>query len=921
MTLAEWLLARARRTRLSVRRVTRYYASPANAGPLGGLVLCVCLAVCGGAGELSRAGASAAATAAALLLTGTPAVWQQAAWAAPVGAYLLLAPHAEAFPWLLRAAVLRALPALGVLVTAAVVIASPTPPYPRLVGRFRTVGTVSDVWTYVTPAGVVRALPVTIWYPSSPREPLPAERAMLWTPGVGGAADAAWFTRLMAAYATVLDLPWFLRGAVTTHLQRVTMPAVYGAPLSREQQAWPAVLYSHGLFGCRSSSSFVCLSLAASGFLVVGLEHAGCAVVASAHEEEAGEDGSGRAPPLMSPKLFSLFQRHFWREPLGRQRGVYEAHLGTRHADVLAAARRLVALGGRLPDAGVTGKLAARDRRRVVVEEGVAGGAATPRLPASAGGHGASRLAVRLPSPAMPPPAAAVAAGVDSCTAPVAAAVAPLGVGTVAGEVASILGGRVDGDQLGVLGHSYGGGTAVACVSTHGAQLPAGGTAGSTTGSPRLPPPRRSLSVGHRSPLPSPHTPAAHQSPTLPRRSPVGVGGATTPGPPAAGGATAAAPGNSGAAGHSGEPVFRAAVAMDPWLYPVPPRYTLGSDIFSGLADLSGEAAEAALARYDGDDDLLRRVAAATAEGCTAAPTLFLSAQGWHLARQQLPYARAVAARHPFSHLHVLPAATHFNFVDVPLVVAPWVLRATRNVGSADPYTCAVTVARLTALFFGAHLGSSGSVAPPPPAPGAAAEAAAVAASVAAAVPAVTTTTSSPSRRQPATLLPLPPPHHPAVASGASSSASSIASSVLSDVSGGCGAGCDGDGDAAAAPTVARAADVTHAATAVTSVGRTTAGGGSSSSNDASTAALAQAGTAPSAFGALSSMLTAAPQALARRVGGRRASAGATAGRTLVDDMVFEQGDPFKGALLASPDALRLLSAHVRAASSFKVAR
>lgn len=877
MPLAQ-LLARARRTRTGVRRVARYYASVANAGPLGGLALALCLAVCGGP---SRGGVAAAATAAALLLTAFPAVWQQAAWAAPVGAYLLLAPHAGG-P--VASALLRALPTVGALLTAAVMVGAPIPPYPRLVGRFHTVGTVSDVWSYTTPAGVVRALPVTIWYPSSLEPPPPRGRAMLWTPGVGGAADAAWFRRLMDAYGAVLDLPWFLRGTLTTHLTHVTVPAVYGAPLSRERARWPAVLYSHGLFGYRSSSSFVCLSLAASGFVVVGLEHAGCAVVASGHE-----DG------LVSPKLFSLFRRHFWREPLGRQRGVYEAHLHTRHADVLAAARRLVALGGRVPDAGVSGKLPARDRRRVVVEEDAPAAATV----AAAGGR--AGLTVSLPSPPTAPTAPLGGGGVDSCIAPVAAAaVLPLGVGAVAGEVAAILGGRLDGDRLGVLGHSYGGGTAVACVSTHGAQLPTGGGGGGGAnsdafGSPRLPPPRRSLSVGHPSPLPSPHTQQSHA--VLPRRSPVTASAGGAADPPTTSAAAGTTTSSGSGSGNGGEPVLRAAVAMDPWLYPLPPRYTVGSDIFSGLPDLSGEAAEAVLARYDdGDDDLLlRRMAASTAEGCTSSPTLFLSAQGWHLARQQLPYARAVAARHAFSHIHVLPAATHLNFADLPLLVAPWVLRCTRNVGNADPYTCAVTVARLTALFFGAHLGDGAA-----PAPGAAAAAAATV--EAAAAPALVTTTSSPARnvrQQPTATVQSPPlRHHPPADSDA---ASSIVSSVLSDMSGGSSSGGDCGGDAAT-PTVAGAGDVTAA-----TVG--------------TTAALAQAGTAASTFGALTSMLTAAPQALQLGRGRVAGGGGGGAGRTLVDDMVFYKDDPFKGALLASPDVLRLLSAHVRAAASFKVPR
>lgn len=107
--------------------------------------------------------------------------------------------------------------------------------------------------------------------------------------------------------------------------------------------------------------------------------------------------------------------------------------------------------------------------------------------------------------------------------------------------------------------------------------------------------------------------------------------------------------------------MFKACVALDPWMYPVPARLTVGTDPFDGLPNLSGEAAETILHRLDADEPL-RSAARATAAQCTASPTLFLSAEGWHLARWQMPYARVVAARHKFSHLHVMRLATHLNF-------------------------------------------------------------------------------------------------------------------------------------------------------------------------------------------------------------------------------------------------------------------
>lgn len=230
------------------------------------------------------------------------------------------------------------------------------------------------------------------------------------------------------------------------------MPVVYGAPLSRDAAKWKVLIYSHGLFGYRSTSSFIMLSLAASGYIVVGVDHAGCAIVAQPHEEG-----------LVSPKLFSLFKRYyFWLEPLGSQRGVYESQLDNRHADVIAVAKRFMALAT-LSDADVTERMRYQPKRRRIAIGG--GGCREGSDGARGAASGGTKKEAVVPTPeGAADDTARTAIGTLSLPGSNEKKNAEASVraeeSSVAEDVALIVGGRCDADNIGVFGHSYGGGTA-----------------------------------------------------------------------------------------------------------------------------------------------------------------------------------------------------------------------------------------------------------------------------------------------------------------------------------------------------------------------------------------------------------------------------------------------------------------------------
>ena len=566
--------------RSPVQRFLRYYGSLANLGPAIGLAINVFLAASDAAkakGE-HHVAAAQAATAIIAVLSTLPRPWQTLMWAVPSVSYLLLSTIGARSAWPATVLLaLRLIPLLGAFLTLIVLVLAPIAPFPPIQGLYQTIGTVSDVWAYTSSKdGSQRRLPVQIWYPSAKAEPPAHKRTMLWTPGTGTAADVTWFTTLMRSYATVMQFPWFMSPSASSHLMHVTVPAVYKAPLSTDKQKWPVLIFSHGLYGYKSTSSYICMTLAANGFIVVAPDHVGCAIIAQPHVEG-----------IADRHLFSLFKKGFGREPLETQRNVYEAHLHTRHADLLAMARKCLALGQARSSSGSGGVIS------------VDGGAIAP-------------------------------------------------------DVVGILSGGLDGSKMGVFGHSYGGGTSVAVTATHGAVRPLSPAGG-----------------GSNTPLPG-------SSP-----SPASCGSTTTT---------------------ASEPVIRACVCLDPWLYPVPPAYTTGTLPYSGLTNLAGEELEAVLKQYDASGDFLRDAAKATARRNATAPTLVLSAQGWGWSRLQLPFAHAVAARHRHSHIHLLRHTGHLDMTDMPIFMAPLILRLANSDVKGDPFAANFLIAQLTTAFFQAHL-------------------------------------------------------------------------------------------------------------------------------------------------------------------------------------------------------------------------
>lgn len=769
----------------NVRKIGRYYAHQANVGPALMLVVSVLLHVAyrRNSGNTEPAyWASGAALVFIASLAAAPHTWQHIVSAGLPGLVLLMSPIKASNA---GRTLLLVLTAIAAILPAFILAAAPVAAFPKIRGRYGSIGMVSDVWAYETSLGAVRKIPVQIWYPSARDAPPKTAWTIMWTPGSGiEEMDRAWFKRLMDAYAEVLNLPRLLIAA-SAHLTDVRVPVTYGAPLSREQRRWPVLFYSHGLFGTKSSSQYICLTLVSHGFVVVGIDHPGCSILAQ-----------GATPEAASPRVFNLFKRFFWLEPLGHQRAVYEKHLHTRHDDVLAAARVIMGLD-RMRDQGVTGKVPFS-------------AAPLPRLP--------------LPTAPQRPVGGAPLTLEES----------------VATDVAAVLGGRLDSDRLGCFGHSFGGASAVACVSTHGVQPPAAQPAFPFDSPSRPIRRQRSHTVG--------------SDPLLSHR---------VPGRP--------------------EPVFRAAVCLDPWLYPLPAVYSLGLDPFEGHDHLTGPRAEAALARVE-EEAALHHAARTTAAECTAAPTLFVSASQWHLARQQLPYSRAVIARHRFSHLHCMPQATHLNLVDIPLVVAPWVLQVTRNVGRADPERTAATVGLLTALFFKAHLyGDSGNG----------------------------------SHTAQASAVP------PAAPEALQAEATGKETGTPVAMGSGRGAVMTSTGPRATAASIAVAEsapggfDYNFSRAAETS-GATAAVKGSASA----TTALLNDSSSSAARDSTQRLPQLPPKfksALPRLRTPFRRGNGAAAGTSAIDDMAFETGDPFKELIAADPVALRLMRANVKVAPTFKL--
>ncbi|MEV6349139.1 hypothetical protein [Actinoplanes sp. NPDC051851] len=231
--------------------------------------------------------------------------------------------------------------ALAPIAPTALTLPAPTGPFPvgtvdlHLVDRSR-----ADPWT-ADPA--YRELMVSLWYPAADVDRFPLAPHM--TPGAaahfGGADGAA--TQLYDIPAGAVDFATTRTGG---HL---------GAPIARQRQPFPVVLYSPGAGDPRTWETTVVQDLASRGYVVVTIDHT--------YDASEVEFPDGRVAGGVLPKLFSEIS-----EPAGFQ-ALAGKIFDVRVDDTRFVLDELAALnGGANPDAEhrplPTGVAGALDLRR-----------------------------------------------------------------------------------------------------------------------------------------------------------------------------------------------------------------------------------------------------------------------------------------------------------------------------------------------------------------------------------------------------------------------------------------------------------------------------------------------------------------------------------------------------------------------------
>ncbi len=96
-----------------------------------------------------------------------------------------------------------------------------------------------------------------VWYPAAPG---PTDEHAQWMPAIEFAAPAI---------AEKLSLPAF----ALDHLQYVKANAYLEAPLLRDNQGFPVLIFSHGWEGFKEQNIFQVEELASHGYVVIGINH------------------------------------------------------------------------------------------------------------------------------------------------------------------------------------------------------------------------------------------------------------------------------------------------------------------------------------------------------------------------------------------------------------------------------------------------------------------------------------------------------------------------------------------------------------------------------------------------------------------------------------------------------------------------
>lgn len=78
---------------------------------------------------------------------------------------------------------------------------------------------------------------------------------------------------------------------------KLYIPAIWQAPIRpSKKEKYPIVIFSHGLYGWRTSYSGICLELASHGFVVAALEHRDYSASASFYQKKARMSAYGPSP-------------------------------------------------------------------------------------------------------------------------------------------------------------------------------------------------------------------------------------------------------------------------------------------------------------------------------------------------------------------------------------------------------------------------------------------------------------------------------------------------------------------------------------------------------------------------------------------------------------------------------------------------
>lgn len=563
--------------------------------------------------------------------------------------------------------VIQILLATSAITQVLVLLLVPPMKFPKLSGPFKAIGVVSDTWEHIAGAGTTnvnhaaassaamsgqaeearpRQLPIQIYYPAEPSW----KDRLPWHGATvwtsGGPNSRAQLKSLAAGMASIAGLPSFLGSFVHLLFSHIRSP---GPAINN---ATPASTPQRFPVVIASHGLFGWKSY--SSFIYAELASHGFVVIATDHPGCAAAAVDERGKVVSK---FTLFGRG---ELVATSQDTYAANMRLRHADLVHIGRRVVAIA----------------RMGRVTDGGNFNGVHDP--PLGVGVHQAAK------------PASA--------------------------QVLAALAGRLDKDRISLIGHSYGGGSVVCAISTHGIVPPAAaarppGCDGAGDGDSV----RGAVSARSRTASQA-HQPAAsshirevsgQEDDTAAER----MRGMWVPGP-------------------EHEPVFVAGVGLDAWMWPVPEAYMPGRQVFRSAVDDDdiGDGDESEqhkrggddqrraehirferLLRKHGGDDLATAVVRASEREVTSAPVLFLCSDTWHYAAEQVPAYRAVAARHPYSHMHQIRGSTHLSFTDIPVVLPHWLTAKyslsmrRRGAQPLEPVAALQLVATYSRLFLQAH--------------------------------------------------------------------------------------------------------------------------------------------------------------------------------------------------------------------------